>query len=164
MEVDRFIVILVLLFNSVYNSFSQTEDDSIRLVVLNNDKIGEEYKFGEWKETGDTETQLIYMGEIKALKSTYKIMTSCWIWGLSQRVTSRILVFNEFDELIGNYYVYLTDLPEKIENNKLVFLHSKSKECDKTMITRLSFDNGIPNEFFLECKDGSGELYTFDKE
>lgn len=161
---QRIIFILVILTNSVWYVSGQIEDDSIRQVVLNKNKIGVEYKFGEWQESGETETWLIYLGEIKSTKGTYKIMTSCWIWGLSQRATSRILVFDEKQVLLGNYYVSMSDLPEKIEDNQLVFMHSKSDDCDKFKITRLSFEKGIPDEFFLECKDDSGEIYSFDKE
>ena len=161
---SRLTIILVLLSNSVWLSYGQTEADSIRRIVLENNEIGTQFKFGEWKETGETETRLIYLGVIKSSTGTYKLMTSVWIWGLSQRATSRILLFNEGDELLGNYYVTMSDLPEKIENNQLVFLHTQSNECDKSKITRLSFEKGIPSEFFLECNDDGGEIYTFDKE
>lgn len=155
---------MLLLSNTVWYSFSQTEDDSIRQVVLNKNKIGTQYEFGEWKETGETETRLIYLGEINSSSKTYKIMTSCWLWGSSGRATSRILVFNQENELLGNYYVSMVDLPEKIENNQLVSSHTQSEECNKTKITRLSFENGIPSEFFLECNENSGEIYAFEKE
>lgn len=140
-------------------------DDSIRQVVLNNNVTDSLYVFGQWNEIDGTETHLIYLGTIESPEGEYKIMTSSWVWGLSKRTTSRILVFNEKNEYLGNYYVRMTyDLPEKIENNQVVFLHSKTDECDKESITRLSFENGIPEEFFLECKDGYGDIYTFDKE
>ena len=91
-------------------------------------------------------------------------MTSSWFWGLSKRATSRILVFTNENEYLGNYYVGMTyDLPEKIENNQIVFMHSETDDCDKKVITRLSFNDGIPKEFFLECKDGYGDIYSFDK-
>jgi hypothetical protein len=133
--------------------------------VLNNNVIDSLYVFGQWGETDGTETHLRYLGVIKSPEGEYKIMTSSWFWGLSKRATSRILVFNERNEYIGNYHVGMTyDLPEKIENNRIVFLHSKTDKCNKDRITRLSFVNGIPEEFFLECKDGYGDIYTFDKE
>lgn len=161
---NRITISLILLFGSL-NLFGQVNDDSIRQVVLNNNVTDSLYVFGQWNETDGTETHLRYLGTIKSPEGGYKIMTSSWFWGLSKRATSRILVFNEKNEYIGNYYVGMTyDLPEKIDNNQIVFLHSKTDECDKERITRLSFENGIPKEFFLECKDGYGDIYTFDKE
>lgn len=154
--------LILLLVN--YNLFGQANDDSIRQIVLKNNIIDSLYVFGQWSETDGTETHLKYLGLIKSKEQNFKIMTSSWFWGLSKRATSRILIFDEKNEYIGNYYVGMTyDLPEKIENNQLIFFHSKTDECDKEKVTRLSFDNGIPNEFFLECKNGYGDIYLFDK-
>lgn len=158
-----FSLFLILLLVT-YNLFGQANDDSIRQVVLKNNIIDSLYVFGQWNETDGTETHLKYLGIIKSKEQNFKIMTSSWFWGLSKRATSRILIFDEKNEYIGNYYVGMTyDLPEKIENNQLIFFHSKTDECDKEKVTRLSFDNGIPNEFFLECKNGYGDIYSFDK-
>lgn len=154
--------LILLLVN--YNLFGQANDDSIRQIVLKNNIIDSLYVFGQWSETDGTETHLKYLGLIKSKEQNFKIMTSSWFWGLSKRATSRILIFDEKNEYIGNYYVGMTyDLPEKIENNQLIFFHSKTDECDKEKVTRLSFDNGVPNEFFLECKNGYGDIYLFDK-
>jgi hypothetical protein len=132
--------------------------------VLNNNVTDSLYVFGQWNETDGNETHLLYLGTIKTPEGEFKIMTCSWFWGVSKRATSRILVFNEKNEYLGNYYVGMTyDLPEKIENNQVVFLHSTTDECDKDRVTTLSFENGIPEEFFLECNDGYGDIYTFDK-
>ena len=161
---NRISISLILLFGSL-NLFGQVNDDSLRQIVLNNNVTDSLYIFGQWNATDGTETHLRYLGTIRSSEGKYKIMTSSWLWGLSKRATSRILVFNEKNGYIGNYYVGMTyDLPEKIEDNQIVFLHSKTDQCDKERITRLSFENGIPEEFFLECKDGYGDIYSFDKE
>ena len=147
------------------NLFGQVNDDSIRKVVLNNNITDSLYVFGKWEEIEGTETHLRYLGTIKSPAGEFKILTSSWFWGLSKKATNRVLVFDEKNNYIGNYYVGMTyDLPEKIENNQIVFLHSNSDDCNKETITRLSFENGIPDEFFLECKDGYGEIYSFEKE
>lgn len=147
------------------NLFGQVNGDSIRQVVLKNNITDSLYVFGQWNEAGGSETHLNYLGIIKCNEESFKIMTSCWLWGLSKRATNRVLVFSEDNKYLGNYYLTLkSDLPEKIENNQIVFLHSQADECDKETISRLSFRNGIPSEFFLECKDGYGDIYMFDKE
>jgi len=161
---NRTLISLIFLFLSL-NVFGQVNDDSIRLEVLKNNVTDSLYVFGKWNKANGTETHLRYLGIIKTSKGNFKIMTSCWIWGLSKRATNRILIFSEDNRFLGNYYMEMYyNLPEKIENNKLVFLHSESKDCDKKVVTKLSFDNGIPKQFFLECKDGYGNIYSFNKE
>jgi hypothetical protein len=161
---NKISISLILLYASL-NLFGQVNDDSIRQVVLKNNVTDSLYVFGKWSETDGTETHLIYLGTITSPQGIFKIMTSSWFWGQSKRATSRILIFNEKNEFLGNYYVGMTyDLPEKIENNQVVFLHSNTDECDKNKVTRLSFESGIPDVFFLECKDGYGDMYKFAKE
>ncbi len=163
MNKNIYISAFLLIFS--FNLFGQVNDDSIRQVVLNNNITDSTFVFGQWNKTEGTETHLKYLGTIETKEEKIKIMTSSWFWGLSKRATNRILVFDEKNKYIGNYYLGMTyDLPEKIENNQILFLHSNSDECDKETITQLSFENGIPEEFFLECKDGSGDIYSFDKE
>ena len=155
---------ITLLFISL-NLLGQVDDDSIRQEVLNHNVPDSLFVFGQWNETNGTESHLRYLGIIKTKEGEFKIMTSSWFWGLSKRATSNILVYDNKNKYLGNYYVGMTyDLPEKIENNQIVFFHTKSNGCDKKIITRLSFDNGIPENFFLECKDGNGDLYSFNKE
>ncbi len=48
-------------------------------------------------------------------------------------------------------------------NNQIILMHSESDDCAKKVITRLTFENGIPEQFFLECKNGYGDIYSFDK-
>lgn len=156
-------ILLALTFISL-SIFGQVNDDSVRQEVLNRNVTDSLYIFGEWNETEGTETHLRYLGVIKTNKGNFKIMTSSWYWGLSKKVTSRILVFSNENEYLGNYYVGMTyDLPEKIMNNQIIFMHSESDDCDKKVMTHLTFENGIPEQFFLECKNGSGDIYAFDK-
>jgi len=161
---NKSLISLLLLFVSL-NVFGQLDEHSIRQEVLKNNIKDSLYVFGKWKETFGTETHLKYLGILKSEKGNFKIMTSCWLWGLSKRATNRILVFSMDNTYLGNYYLTMRyDLPEKIEHNQIVFLHSQSDDCDKNAITRLSFDKGIPEQFFLECKNGYGDIYSFEKE
>jgi len=156
---------LLTLLLITLNIFGQVDDTFIRQEVLGANIKDSLYVFGKWNETDGTETHLKYLGVIKTEKEDFKIMTSSWYWGLSKRATSRILVFTSDNKYLGNYYVGMTyDLPEKIENNQIVFLHSECNKCDKNVITRLAFEDRIPEEFFLECKDGYGDFYSFAKE
>ncbi|PHN00555.1 hypothetical protein [Flavilitoribacter nigricans] len=159
--------ILTILVLNLFNLhlFGQIDDDAIRQKVLEMNLPDSAFVFGEWSEAGGTETHLKYLGTIESNKETYKIMTSSWIWGLSGRATNRILVFTSNNDYIGNYYIgMMYELPDKIEENKLVFLNLESERCDENAITEISFIDGIPEKFFIECKNGYGTLYSFEKE
>lgn len=161
----KILFITTFLLVTSLNLIGQVHDSSIRQVVLNNNVNDSLYVFGQWNETDGTETHLRYLGLINNNEGKFKIMTSSWFWGQSKRATSRILVYNDKNKYMGNYYVEtVNDLPEKIENNHIMFLNSQSDKCDEKAITRLSFENGIPKKFFLECKEGYGEIYSFNKE
>lgn len=85
--------------------FGQADDSKIRTIVLKKNIIGKEFTFGKWNKVGDTETNLTYLGSIKTKHGKiYKIMNYVWIWGLSGRATNRILIFNDRNQYLGNYY------------------------------------------------------------
>ena len=157
----QILFLLFVLFFSVANS--QTNDNKIREKVLKKNQIGKEFVFGNWNENGDTETHLTYLGEVKTKKGKiYKIMNYTWIWGLSSRATNRILIFNQKNQYLGNYYVTLvTDLPTELENGILIFKNLDA-DCDKKVTSKVNLKNGLPKQFFRECKDGYGDVYTFD--
>ncbi len=159
------LISILIVFAGLVESSGQVNDDSIRLIVLRKAIVDSLYVFGSWDDEGGTETHLRYLGVIRTDECNYKIMTSCWIWGLSSRATNRLLIFNERNEYIGNYYLTTRDdLPEKIESNNLVFINSEDDNCDKRVVTKLSFENGVPKEFFLECRPGIGSFYSFSEE
>jgi len=96
--------------------------------------------------------------------TTYKILNSVWIWGLSHRATSRLLIYNRLNQYIGQYHVTLTsDLPHSVKNNQLIFINSED-DCDPKLITRIDLSKGIPKQFFLKCKGNMGDIYTFSSE
>lgn len=160
---NKLVLSLILLFQ-VLKVFGQIENDAIRQMVLNDERIDSLYVFGKWDEKGANETHLKYLGELQTKKGVFKIMTSIWLWGFSKRATSRILVYNDRSEYLGNFRVTLvSDLPEKIENNQIVFFNDKKKECDESILTKLSFDEGIPESFFLRCASERGDVYYFEK-
>ncbi|WP_183578026.1 hypothetical protein HDF18_10195 [Mucilaginibacter sp. X5P1] len=135
------------------------KSEDIRLRVLHFNNIGKAYRFST---EDSTLTYLRFLGSVHTVGGkSYKILTSIWIWGLSHRATSRILVYTSNNGYVGNYYLTTTgDVPDYIKNNKLVFLN-KGHDCDARLITYLDFDNGIPKQFFRKCKDSSGDIYAF---
>src|SRR5690554_2363334 len=159
----KILTIISLLFFLVAKS--QTNDKNIREIVLKKNLIGKEFVFGKWNENGETETHLTYLGKVKSKKGkTYKIMNYTWIWGQSGRATNRILIFNEKNQYLGNYYVTLdTYLPTKLENGILIF-KNLDDDCDKNTSSKVNLKNGLPKQFFRECKNGYGNIYVFDGE
>ena len=153
-------VFLVTILSQIL--FAQINDDNIRLKTLQKSNIGKKYIYGKWNEKSGMETHLTYLGNVKTKKGkTYKIMTSVWIWGLSRRATNRILFFNNLNQYIGEYNVtMISDLPQKLKNGILIF-ENKNNDCDPKVLSKINLKNGIPKQFFRECKSGSGDIYEF---
>jgi hypothetical protein len=122
--------------------------------------------FDRSKKDNYNKAEITYLGKVKTHdKRVFKILISRWYWGLSPRATSRIVVFNDKNQYLGNYYVGMTyDLPTRIENNALVFDNKEREGCDLMIVTRISFTYGLPKQFFLECKNKLGDIYSFGNE
>ena len=133
------LIALIAVFLCPYIS-AQTQDQKIRLAILKSDITEKDFVFGEWNGKEETETHLNYLGEITTKDNiSYKIMTSSWFWGYTKKVTNLILVYNREYELLGNYYLNTTcQLPNKIEDNKLIFEPVECRNCDKA-ITKIDF-------------------------
>ncbi len=143
----------------------EIHQSSMRQEVLKNDIKDSLFIFGKWDKSEGTETQQKNLGEIKSKKEVFKIMTSIYFWGLSRRATNRILVFSQKNQYLGNYHLtMISDLPEKVEKNELVFLHFDDEDCNPQIASKLSFENRIPNEFFIEYKNGLGDLIKFESD
>ena len=158
------ILFLSLTFSWTYTS-GQVNDENIRKKVLRKAIIDKEFIFGKWTEKGGTETHLKYLGVFTTKGGqTFKIMNSIWLWGLSSRATSRILVFNKSNEYVGNYYLTMTyDLPAKMENGKLIF-KSLEGDCDRNLTTVIDLKKGLPKQFFKKCTEKGGDFYSFSSE
>ncbi|KFC22587.1 hypothetical protein [Epilithonimonas lactis] len=157
----RNLLLLLILIPALWKT--QINDQNIRLKVLRKNIIGKEFIFGNWNEKGGTETHLKYLGKVKTHdRKIYKFMNSVWVWGLSKRATNRILIFNEKNQYLGNYNVSVTlDLPTELHNGILIFRNFDSN-CDKNVASKINLKNGLPKEFFRECKNKSGDIYSFD--
>lgn len=160
MKHNIIITLFLILSNTI---FGQTDDRDYRVEVLKKNIIGKEFRFGKWNEEGATETRLKYLGTVKTEKGkVYKIMNSIWIWGMSSRATNRILLFNQKNQYLGNYYVStLNELPTKIKNDNLI-LKNIGEDCDNNVETKINFKYGIPKTIFRKCDTESGNEYTFE--
>jgi hypothetical protein len=144
-------------------STAQVNDQAIRQNVLKKAIVDSSFIYGKWTENGGTETHLKYLGQVRTKHGqTFKILNSTLFWGLSQRATSRILVFNNKNKYIGSYYVSMTtDLPTKMVNGRLVFINT-ANACDETLTTIVNMKNGLPKQFFRKCSGEYGDNLSFD--
>jgi hypothetical protein len=159
----RHLTIIILTFLLTISAKGQLSDHEMQQQVLEKNIVDSLFVFGKWTEEGPGETHLKYLGKVVTTDGqVLKIMNSCWFWGLSHRATSRILIFDEKNQSVGNYGLFLIyDLPDKLENGKLIFSNSDNDGCDKKLITIINFARGIPEQFFLKCEGEFGEIYTF---
>lgn len=164
MTTRQTLFILILLFS--FSIKGQVNDNEIRQQVLEKDLVDSLFIFGKWSNSGQTETHLKYLGKVSTTEgSVFKIMNSCWFWGLSHRATSRILIFNDKNQYVGNYPLGMTyDLPDKLENGELIFTNIDNEACDKKIITKVDFSKGLPQEFFIKCKGDFGDIYAFSSD
>lgn len=160
MRFPVFIPALLLVVNICYGQVNHKK--AFRL-VLEHDEIGKAISFDQTKEENYDSLVLVYIGDIKTKKGRHlKILTSRWYWGISKRGTSRIVVFNQKNQYLGDYYLTMTyEVPDKIEGTSLVFVNKKESDCAPNVVTKVSFLNGIPKSFFLKCKGQYGDIYSF---
>ena len=153
--------LLFLLLSTIL--IAQTREEIDRGIALQKNKIGKPIIFERSKKDDADRLELSYLGKIITKdKKVFKILTSKWIWGYSKRGTSRILIYNEMNKFLGDYCLTMTyDVPKRIQKTFMVFDNKNRAGCDKNIITKIDFANGIPESFFLDCKNG-GDIYTFD--
>ena len=149
----------------VFSAVGQVNERNIRQQVLEKEIIDSVFVFGKWTEESQTETQLKYLGKVTTKSGqTFKIMNSIWLWGHSERATSRILIFNPKNHYVGNYYLITLDqLPTGLRNGKLIFTNI-SNDCDKKVITTINLNNGLPKQFFRKCDERSGDTFNFESD
>jgi hypothetical protein len=142
-------------------SYSQVNPFKTYRAVLQHAQPGKEYFFDQSSQDDLDSLVVVYLGKIVTAKGkVLKFLTSRWYWGSVPRATSRIVIFNEKNQYLGDYCLTMTyDVPGKLENKFLVFTSNKnSSHCPPGVVTRISFKNGIPKQFFVKC---NGDIYSF---
>ncbi|MFN8254956.1 MAG: hypothetical protein U0W24_04655 [Bacteroidales bacterium] len=157
----RFTIFFLTSLFSIIANGQQTNDGDIRKQVLEKGTVDSLFIFDKWTKSGQTETHLKYLGQINTEDGRIiKIMNSCLIWGHSERGTSRILIFNEKNQYLGNYLMNADyELPEKLIEGKLIFSNEKCEDSELKIKGKISFLKGIPEQFFIEC---FGSFYKFE--
>lgn len=157
--------ILLAFFSLLFSvAFGQVSPNRDRQTVLRHNIVGKTYAFDRSKKDNYNRVEITYLGKVKTRDGRiFKILNSRWYWGSTPRATFRIVIYNDKNQYIGNYYM-TRDLPSKIENNALLFENNEKDSCNSNISTRISFKNGLPKEFFLECKNKMGDFYSFGDE
>ena len=128
------------------NLFAQ----SIEMRVLKRGIVGKLFVSDSLRGDDHEQTKVRYLGTLTSDNDqVYKIMSYCWIWNRGQRATSRILVYSSKNKYLGDYYVYIDELPIRISNNKLVF-SILDHTTHKPMIYNVDFNKGIPKHIQID--------------
>lgn len=162
MKTIPFLLCIAFLCNMT--AMAQDNDQAKRRTVLEQGIIDSVFVFGQWTEKGSTETHLKYLGEVTTMDGrVFKVMTSIWLWGLSRHATNKILIYNGKNQYVGNYYMsIMSDLPDKLEDGRLIFTNYDNEDCDRKLITKVNLKKGLPTQFFLKCQGQMGDIYTFE--
>lgn len=160
--------ILFITFSNLLLSFfslGQVNANSAFQKVLRRAEVGREISFDKSKPKDCDSLVLVYLGEIHCTHGKkIRILTSRWYWGFAPRATSRIIVFNEKNQYLGDYYMTMTcDVPDKIETGSLVFSGKKQCDCTPGRVTKINFTNGIPKSFFVPCQGKLGDIRSFEQ-
>ena len=160
----RLILLLCLFCFSI--AVAQINDSKIRERVLQQNEIGENFTFGKWNESGETQTDLKYLGYVKTMQGKiFKVLTFAWHWGTAHHATSKILIYNDENQYVGEYNVgAVYDLPDELKDGQLIFYHTNSDSCDKNLHTKIDLKKGLPVKFFLKCKEKYGDVYHFSSQ
>lgn len=147
------------------SSYGQTNLKQMYKIVLDNAIIDSTYIFGNWTKGGETETHLKYLGDVSSTTGhKYRLVNYVWFWGLSKRTTSRLLIFFYTEDSLAGYYQFTmpSDLPDRLERNKIIFSNKDNPECDTSITTVVQIESGFPMKLFIKCTADNGDFYQYN--
>jgi len=156
--------LLIFFLSTISNLFGQIAFQKKVQKVLTTNKIDKPYSFDESsKKDGYNETILTYLGTVNSGSGRiFKVITYKSIWGPNYHTSGRIYIFNDKNKYVGQYHLGdALDLPIKLQNGSLIFTNVDNPNCDKKLITTISFKKGLPKNIFIKCKGKYGDLYSF---
>jgi hypothetical protein len=151
---------------SLFICFNIQGQEKIIMKVLEVNHIGKEFLFdSSSKKDGLDKIHVKYLGIVQASGSgNYKIITWKRIWGPSDHTTGVIFIYTLKNKFIGKYHLGSGfDLPDKIENNNLIFTNKHKINCDAHLVTKVGFNKGLSEEIFLKCKGEYGDVYPLSR-
>ena len=159
---DYKVFYIILFLISACNVRGQAD---LCMKVLSENKIGKDFTFDlSSTKDGKNKVEIKYMGVVQTkTNQKYKIVSWSSIWGVNEHTSGVIFVYDMNNLRIGKYVLgSMFELPDRIEKNNMVFNNQHRPNCDTTIITEISFTDGIPQQFFLKCQGQIGDVYSFE--
>jgi hypothetical protein len=130
--------------------------------VIEKNNIGHKYTLKQNINKADMEVNTFYLGELLSKGESLSLVYLTSYYGVNRQANSNLLVFDDECHLVGFYSIggVLKDIAS-LKKNSVVFPPDSLGGCSEESI--FDFTNSIPNEIFLECKDGMGDLYPLQK-
>lgn len=134
--------------------------------VLRKNQVGKEFYFDS--STKEDELDGIYIRYLGIVKTNaggkYKVLAWNRVWGPNKHTIGIVFIYGLKNEFVGKYHLGSGfDLPNKIENDSLIFSNKYKTNCDTNLVTKISFGKGLPKEFFLKCKGEYGDIYALSQ-
>lgn len=133
------------------------------LFVLSRHVIGKTFSFNFSKSANEKNTiKVKYLGKVKTKAHVeYSVLTWARIWGSNEHTTGVVFLYTANNKYAGKYVLgSMFDLPSEIEGNNLIFTNEIKEDCDKSIVTKVSFDS-IPQNIFIRCKGDYGDIYSY---
>lgn len=115
---------------------------------------GKNYDSSIWK----------YLGNVKMKNGrTVKLLTKSSYYGPQPHGNGWILVYDISNRYIGKYLMgSVSEIPDELKDGEMVFeTLFGSMKCRTGLIKTVFLKNGLPQTFYLGCKDGYGSSYGF---
>lgn len=156
-------LLLILLLFCFIGSYSQY---NLLSLVLSKKQVGKEFLFdSSSKENGFNKTFIRYLGDVKCTSGkSLKFLNYSHVWGKNRHTTGVLFVYGADNKFLGKYHLgSSSDLPKRIEGIYLLFTNQSKISCNRNLITKIDFSNGLRDEIFLKCKGSSGDVYSLSK-
>jgi hypothetical protein len=160
----KLFITLTIAFTLGCNNKQQSikkQNEYIPEALLKN-KVGIEYISNQTKNELD-KTVDVYLGQLNSQTIVYKLLFKMKYWGQNYNAihaNSYLYIFDNENNYLGFYPLggVLKTKPY-IKNNKLYV--SSGLKC--STLNQFDFSTKIPKEIFLECENGYGDIYKFQK-
>ena len=130
--------------------------------VIRKANVGYRYTVKQRINDKLSEVNGFYLGELSSNKQRIKIVYSTSYYGNTRQANSALLLFDQDNNLTGFYSmggVYREN--PYLQKNIVIFPPEALAGCKHE--NSLNFTEGVPKEFFIECKNGIGDFYKLQK-
>jgi hypothetical protein len=160
MGVPTITISLLILFANLGVAQSQ-EPPKSWVNVVRAGRVGKEVVITTQLDGFQDKVWLVYLGKLRSDGGhIYKFLSMSSVTGRSMRGHGMLLIFDEKNRYLGKYNWGAIKEHGQIANG--VVLIPVDPGCVPSNTYTLSVKKGLPKQFFFECKDGMGDIYTFE--